>query len=246
MLLELIELVDKLRGEGGGGAGDWKSMLAAKGIDALPQILDTVKGVFASRATEMAHRARGAAAVAAARSGQPVPQPQFQPQPAPTAPAPVSTAATGAPANRPHVVPPVPNAPGPAWGGPLQVETRGAVPSAADLDAVAAETTAAAATTSHPTPEQAQLIDAYLKTRIVDMVTQGADPGLVLDVIDVMNPVFGALLTHATEAQIRQQLATDPILVAITRLPHYEQFLTEFFAALHADDGAAVPPGRVQ
>jgi len=114
------------------------------------------------------------------------------------------------------------------------------MPSAPDLDAVAQDEAARAATAVASTQE-AQVVDRYVKQQIVRLVAEQADPLMVIDVIDGMHPAIGALLSRATEAEVRAFLAADPILAEITRLPHFEPYLADLLAALHEDNSAAPP-----
>jgi hypothetical protein len=228
-LTTLIDLVDKLRGDGG-GRGDWKSVVAEKIGDAVPHLVDGVKNIMEGRAKEadataraQAARAQAAASIERIRGGQPPPITSM-----PTGPA-----APGAP-------------PAPAaaadWGGPLNV-----VPIAA------ATPTTPTQEPSAGTPAELQeaiVIDRYFKNRVVALIAEGAHPGMVLDFIDGASPQIGALLSRATERQIRDFLAGDEVLVQATRLPNFEVFLKGLMAELKEpeDEPTGEPPtsSRVQ
>ena len=239
MLTEIAGLIEKFRGEGG-GAVDWKAALVQQFGDKIPDIVGGVQKIFEARAKEMDARARGVAAVAATR----VQQPAAAIPPGAAAPAAARASQPGAPhpaASQVHVVPNPPTAAGssPNWGGPLAVEQAGN-PSAADLDAVAQEQQAAAATAG----SEADVIDRYVKNRMVQLVAEGADAMMILDVIDGMSPMIAARLSEASEAEIRQFLAADPILAQITKMAHFEAFLAQFLQVLHDEGAEEETPAR--
>lgn len=217
---KIVGAIDKLRGEGGGAPMDWKTALVDKLADRLPDVAREVKEMFEANARTTEARARGAAAVAAARATAPpaaVPLPQA-PRPA-AAPGP------------PHVVPaPAPAAPSPEWAGPLDL---------------AGATTQAEAAIPPEQIQEAQIVDKYLKTRIVQLVAENADPMMVLTLIDGMAPVISAILARSSEQDIRNFLTNDPQLVEITKLPHYESYLVELIEAIRRPpEDDETPPAR--
>ena len=231
MVSEIVGIFDKMRGDGGGGAVDWKAALVDKLADKLPDVAREVRQIFDARAKETDARARGAAAVAAARAGQ---APPAMPGPLPqarSAPGPVAAAAPGV---RPHVVPnaSTPAGESPAWAGPLDLggSAEAAAPAAAEISAEAIR--------------EAQIVDRYLKQRVVALVAENADPVMLLDMIDGAAPVLAAMLTRATEQQIREFLAGDPQLAEITKLPHFEEYLARLIEVLHEAPEEDLPPAR--
>ena len=232
MVSEIVGIFDKMRGDGGGGAVDWKAALVDKLADKLPDVAREVRQIFDARAKETDARARGAAAVAAARAGHappamPGPLPQARPAPA--------AAAAAAPGVRPHVVPNASTSAGesPAWAGPLDLggPAEAAAPAAAEISAEAIR--------------EAQIVDRYLKQRVVALVAENADPVMLLDMIDGAAPVLAAMLTRATEQQIREFLAGDPQLAEITKLPHFEEYLARLIEVLHEAPEEDLPPRPV-
>ena len=88
-------------------------------------------------------------------------------------------------------------------------------------------------------------MDRYLKQRVVALVAENADPVMLLDMIDGAAPVLAAMLTRATEQQIREFLAGDPQLAEITKLPHFEEYLARLIEVLHEAPEEDLPPRPV-
>jgi hypothetical protein len=219
---KLLPLIQNFAG--GGGGTDWKQLLIEKGLDRVPEIIDGVGKVMDKRVNEAqalaAREQARARLVEVARGVAPA-------SPIPTGPAPVQTSAKPAePAEpapwRPLSVVPI-DGQSPAQASPAEVIPPGV--------AITDEQARAAAA-----------IDAYLKNRVVQLVAQHAEAGLVVDFIDSASPELGAMLSQATESQIREFIGADPVLAEIKGLPHYESFLREFLEVLHEES----EPARVQ
>jgi hypothetical protein len=222
-------LIDELEGLGkllpliqnfaGGEKADWKTALIEKGLERVPEIIDGVGKVMDKRVSEaqaLAVRDQARAqAIAIARGSAAAPA-----APIPAGPVPVQTSAK-APAE-------------PAPWKPLEV-----VPIDEPLAAAARATPEVIppGTPIQASPEQ--YIDAYLKNRIVQLVAQHAEAGLVVDVIDAMAPEVGAMLSQASESHVRDFIGKDPVLREIAELPHYERFLAEFLEVLHEEPETA-------
>jgi len=231
-LAEIREVVTTLGG--GGGKGDWKDTLIEKGIDQLPAIVDKVGNMFASnqrRAEAEAARAASFERIRAASIGQPgaAPPQTLQPGAAPQAPRPAAPA-SAQPAD----------VAGP-WGGPLEVDpTPGLAPGVEVIPPGAQP--AAPAADDQP---MAMSYDDGVKLRIVELIGEGAEPDQVLDFIDSAVPQIGASLTHATEEQVRQFIASDLILRTAENLPQWEAWFPAFLALL-AESREQLPVERVQ
>ena len=229
----LMEVIDKLRGEGG-GKGDWKTAIIEKVAEAIPTIAETVKA-------SMDARAREATAMASARKSQAdaitavrqLQRPGTQ-LPQPAAPAPVAATADA-----------------PAGVSPLRVvpieegyASRPGSPSSADLDAVAEEEKIRQAGTV-VIEEDSAMIEKWFKKRVVQLIAENADPVMLIDFIDGANPALGAMLGKFSPAQIRGYMLADPILKEATKLLNFEDFLLELVAVLR-DSGqppaAEIPP----
>jgi hypothetical protein len=81
-----LEAIEKIRGggNGAGGRGDWRSVLAEKAVEALPQVLDTVKQ-NREASLKVAEEQRTAAEIRD-RTAQTVKELRSQPPPPPAAP----------------------------------------------------------------------------------------------------------------------------------------------------------------
>jgi hypothetical protein len=135
----------------------------------------------------------------------------------------------------------------PAGAAPHNVQTSAQAPAAepapwqplkvVPIDGAAPPPAPAAVAPAEIISEQAAAvaIDTFLKNRIVQLVAQQADPGMILDFIDGAAPQIGAMLSQATEADVRKFITQDPILAEIAGLPHYEDFLGEFLDVLHEE-----------
>lgn len=226
----LIKLRDLLGGEfGGGKGGDWKSTLIETVGSKLPDALEKVGSMFEARkqtAVAEADRARTFERV----RRQIVPQP-----PAPLA------AQPGAPAARQPAPlaaqPEAHSATGP-WSGTLEVSAT------ANESAPPAGTPPPHAESVGATVE-AQAVDNFVKTRVVQLIAEGAEAGVVIDFIDSARPDIGVQLTHATKAQVRAFLENDPILSQAKQLPNFDKFFEEFCATLE-EDRAGLPAEPIQ
>lgn len=213
---------------GGGGKADWKSALIEVIGERVPDIVNAAKDMMQAKArsdaaASAAVQARAAAAVAVSqRAGIPPAPPRLAPQPIPFTPAAGAAPTSAQPA-------PPPPAAGPAeWGGPLDIVGAGEAAPGAELTPEAQAVVES---------QEAVVVDQYLKRRVLTLITEKADPAMVLDFIDGAAPQIGAMLTSATEDQIRGFLASDPILVEVTRLPHFEAYLQDLMAVLEEEGG---------
>lgn len=234
----LFDALDKFRG-GGGGGRDWKDTLVDKGIERIPDLVDLGKSILAGRSKEAEElrkreeaRARFSDNVRALQGQQP--RPGTAPgQPAAAAPPPGESVA-------PLRVVPIDFQPGAAPAAP---ESAAAAPLNPEIIPPIKEVT--------QSQEQVNMIQEWFKRRVVQLVAEGDEPAAVLDFIDRVDPVVGAIITKSTEKQIRAFLAADPILVEITRLPNYEAFLRGLLLELRdegdepATDTQGPPPLKV-
>ena len=208
---KLLPLIQNFAG--GGEKADWKTALITAATEKLPDVIDGVGKVMDKRVQEaQALATRDVAranAMALARGAQPA-------TPIPAGPSPLQTSAK----------PPEPAEPAP-WQ-PLRV-----VPIDGGAPPAPAATAEVMPPQAPPTPEA--YVDAFLKTRVVQLVAQHAEAGLVVDFIDAAAPELGATLTQATEKQIREFIGQDPILKEIEGFLFYEKFLAEFLDELHGE-----------
>lgn len=217
----MIKAVREISGDGGGT--DWKSALVEKGLDHIPELVDLGKTIMTGRGKEAEEqrkreeaRARSLEQIRVLQARQPI----AGAPPAQADPAGPSTSTTG---------------------GGEEVSPLHVVPIAATPAVPVAEVLP---------PQQGEegdvgKIQEFFKRRVVQLVAEGDHPASVLDFIDRADPVIGAILTKASEKQIREFLAKDPVLVEITRLPNYEAFLQGLLQELRADsdeDGEQAAP----
>ena len=221
---KLLPLIQNFAG--GGEKADWKTALITTAAEKIPDVIEGVNKIMGSRVEEAKAITARAEAVARIRATGAAPI-QAGPSSVPVgAGNGVQTSAQTAPAEPPPWKP-LNVTPIDAHGHAPAAE---ASPTPADVipPGSFADTPLAGA---QPTPEM--YVDAYLKNRIVQLVATHAEPALVVDVIDAMAPEVGAMLSQATESQVRKFITEDPILREMSGLPHYEAFLEDFIAVLH-------------
>jgi hypothetical protein len=224
----LIELFKELRGGEGlslgaaaVGKADWKSILAEKALDNLPELIKTLQEIFNSRVKEAdALRLREEARARTAETVRSMQRPGAPPVPAipPAAAAPPSSQGTPGTA----AVPPEPG----NWRGGLDV-----VPLEGTSPAPAPEASAFPPEASN----EAAVIDRFLKARVVQLIQQNVDVAMLVDFIDGANPAIGAMLTKASESQIREFLAGDPILSEALKVPRFDHYLRDLVTYLHEE-----------
>lgn len=208
----LIDIVEKIRGKGGDGV-DWKAMLVEKGLDHIPELVDLGKTIMAGQnkqAEELRKREEARKA-----SLDRIAQIQGNRPPVPEVPAASPAPSADATSVSPLNVVPINSVPA---SGPAAPEPVTEIPMAP----ISAES-------------EKEMLDRFFKQRLVQLVTEGDEPASVLDWIDRTNPVYGAIISKASEKQMRHFLAGDSILAEITRLPNYEQFLRGLLDVIAAD-----------
>lgn len=234
-LATLIEAVRKLGGEGGGT--DWKTALVDKGLDHIPELVDLGKSIMAgqNKQAEELRKREEARRVNLETIGR------LQRQPLPNAPP-----AAGQPSAANAPAAPAEANPNPV--SPLRVVSFETPPAAQAPEPVQPEIIPPNLPAN--AQEQAAMIQEFFKHRVVQLVAEGDEPAAVLDFIDRADPVIGAILTKASEKQIREFLAKDPILVEITRLPNYEAFLRGLLLELQGEgdegDEGSPPPLKIK
>lgn len=222
----LFEALDKFRG--GGGNGDWKTVVADKLIDHIPEVVDLGKTIMTGRSKEAEEQRKREEARARfsdnvrALQGQPP-----RPGAAPAAPSPAAG--------------PAPAAPGETFSPLRVVPIDGQPAPAASAEPAQPEITPPAEGAETP-QEAAGMLQEWFKRRVAQLVAEGDEPAAVLDFIDRVDPVVGAIITKSSEKQIRAFLAADPILAEITRLPNYEAFLAGLLDELRGDDDEGEAP----
>ena len=218
----LGELLPLIQNFAGGGDKDWKSALITTAAEKLPEVIEGVGNIMGKRVEEAKALAVRAEAIARVRAAGLAPA-----APIPAGPVVVQTSAQTPPAEPPP------------WK-PLNVTPiDGHAPAAEASPTIPAEVIPPG---QPPAPEFiAAAVDGFLKNRIVQLVATHAEPALVVDVIDAMAPEVGAMLSQATESQVRKFITEDPVLREMAALPHYEAFLADFLEVLHeAPEGVPV------
>lgn len=227
----LFKALDDFRG--GGGRSDWKDTLVEKGIERIPDLVDLGKSILAGRGKEAEElrkreeaREKSLGHIRTLQARQPMPGAPAAPSPAAAGPAPAAPGESFSPLRvvpidfQPGASP----APTPASAEPAQPEI---IPPAEGAE----------------TPQEAAgMLQEWFKRRVVQLVAEGDEPAAVLDFIDRVDPVVGAIITKSSEKQIRAFLAADPILAEITRLPNYEAFLAGLLDELRGDDEQGEAP----
>jgi hypothetical protein len=218
-LAGVFEVVEKLRGGGGGGRADWKSELVAEGIPALKEVVGAIaENRKAAVDIERERRARAEANARAAATVQDLnaQRAQVTQMPAnarPPAPMPA------APANGHSVAPATAAAAAPPHVGPFRVvpmSGEGGVPPPAATQPLPVEMTANA--------------DEFLKgvkIRLVEMLNAGEETDFIVDAIDGMRPDLTENLIKFTPPQITAFFKQDPILHMAVEHPRWNEFLAE-------------------
>jgi hypothetical protein len=259
-IASLAEALDKLRGGGAGGGGDWKTALIEQIGQHAPHLVDSVKAIFDARVKET--KIRADTAIALRNAAPPVAPPPAIPAPA-GMPHAVPTSA-----NRPpgsviafEVVPPSP-AGGPAPAPPPMAEPPHATQPPVTAEAI--EELSAALAQAPPVGTQApEHEEVRRKLLIVEMLAHGIRGAVIVDALDDAAPVAAALLTQtvrqaptpaAAAEAIRQFFAGDPILRNAMAAPFFERRLAEVLEYLLGTESEAAdepgeidaPPPRVQ
>jgi hypothetical protein len=219
---KLLPLIQNFAG--GGDKADWKTALITAATEKLPDVIEGVGKVMDKRVSEaqalaLREQAR-AQTMAIARGAAPIPA-----GPVPAAPGVQTSAKPAEPAE-------------PAPWRPLSVVPIDGHPATA-APAAPAEVIPPGVAITDEQARAAAAIDGFLKNRVVQLVAQHAEAGLVVDFIDSASPELGAMLSQATESQIREFIGADPVLAEIKGLPHYEAFLREFLEVLHEESEPA-------
>jgi hypothetical protein len=139
------------------------------------------------------------------------PMPAAQPAPRPAIPVGASTAPAVQPTQAPGA--------SPLQTVPLSASTE---PAPAGTDQLAGE------------------LEQFLTYRIVTMIRDGFRGDQVYNFISGANPMFAAMLANANEVQIREFLASNPILKEALALPEFDQFLSELLEYISEEKAEAV------
>lgn len=217
MFLTIFEKLDTLRGSGTGGDGkakDWRAMLAEGAVQKGPELLRELRETF--QVNKEAAEARRAAAEANARTMEI----------ARSMPAPGQPAANGVPAAATAQAPSVMPAAGPLRVVPINGDTLAGQPSPMPA-AVPAPQSAPIAPPAAPglSAKDTDAVAAFMKEKIVQMVSDGRDAEDIVDFIDDVDPSVNDLLAQFTPEIVTNFLAADSILSKATGLPHWGVFL---------------------
>lgn len=199
-----LSLVSKIKDMFGGSfaGAAVRTGLADKFIEALPQIVEKA-GPLMDRLVAISKNNAEIARFRAMTAGIPAQQP---------APANVTTRA-------------IPQAAAPAANGNPPVAAPG---SFAPLQTEELDAAAPAPAPMPPGADRlASDLEAFFKFRVVEMIEGNFSGDQVYSFICGANPVLAAMMMNASEVQIREFLASDPVLARAATLPVFDQFLTE-------------------
>lgn len=233
-MFTVFDRMNEFRGEGGSGrgGGGWKDGLLNMARENLPKVLDIVK------TAQQRQGLTPSPGVAGARwnpreSGWGVPPAQFD-GPTPAMP--------GATIEQPGTASPAPNvAPAPQGGPDGLLPT---VPLANGADGRFPQTPFMGGDQPSSAPPAGMMAESQynetLKRHIVEMIYMGASGGTIVDYIEGLQPAMLTTIEMASNEQIKQTFALDPILAVAVENPRFDQVLAEVrgaIADIKADDG---------
>jgi hypothetical protein len=218
-LIGVFDKLDALRGGSGGGRrGNWKDSLVDKGLELVPQMLDTFRQTREANVAIAHDRARAAENLA-----------RVQPPPGRAAVPSVMT---------PRGTPPAPGAgaepPAPSVSGlrTVPLDRAGEAPAP---DAAAAEVM------FETIDRNSTAFTNFIKQTIVEMVNRGDHGEQIVDFLDGAKPGFSNTLVQYTPDQLAAYFAMDPILCAAVAHPAWSEVLDEARKYILAEDEEAEP-----
>lgn len=204
----LIDVVEKIRGGGGGdNPKDWKAML----VQHLPDVLATAKEVLSQNADANARAIEAQAKVRTAEALRHAPRHEA-PAPAQTPNAPATSSG------------PAPAAPAVYVDGELRTVPRG---SSADGAADMTPLEPADAPAALDTPANGPAYDQALKIQIVNMLRIGASAETIADFLEDVKPELRADLVKYSIEQITAFFRLDPILKMAVEDPRWDRVLND-------------------
>jgi hypothetical protein len=215
-MLSLFDKLDGLRGGGGGRRGNWKDSLVDKGLELVPQVLDTFRETREANVNIARERARAAEHLA-----------RVQPPPGRPAVPSVMTPRGAAPAPGAGAEPP-----GPSVSGlrTVPLDRAGEPPAPA---------TAPAEVMFETIDRNSTAFTNFIKQTIVDMINRGDHGEQIVDFLDGAKPGFSNTLVQYTPDQLAAYFAMDPILCAAVAHPNWSEVLDEARNYILAEDEEA-------
>jgi len=216
-LSAIFEVVEKIRGNGGGEPKDWKAAAVQAVTQHLPDILDTFKqtspaNVAQARANEAQARARTAEALRVVPIDRQQPQAQPAAQPAAAAP----------PAPAIHVE------------GGLHLEPRDGAASAPAVEVMPAAQPA-------PAPVSQEQYDEGMKVQVVNMMRYGASGSAIATFLEDVKPDLAKDLVNYPEQTITQFFLQDPVLKLLVEDPRWHEVLADARAYMTEDEVTVGP-----
>jgi len=201
-MLSIFTKIDEIRGSGGGGRRDWKAAAVDKGLEMLPQVLDSFRQTREASVSIAQERARAAEHLRHLQnpSGRPGVTSVMTPRPVAGPPA-APPDNTGANSGLRTV--PLTAEPG---------EPAAAAPAEIFIETVDRNSTAFLNT---------------VKLCVVEMVQRGDHGEQIVDFLDGAKPGFSNTLVQYSPEQLTAYFAMDPILCDAVKCPNWLEVLDE-------------------
>jgi hypothetical protein len=213
----LFELVEKIRGNAGGGEPkDWKAAAVQTLTQHLPEILETFKATSPA-ITAQARAAEAQARARAAETLRVVPIDRSQPQTQPAAQPPAAAA------------PPMQNI---RVQGGLHLEPR---------DGAATAVEGMPAAQPAPAPITQEQYDEGMKVQVVNMMRYGASGSAIATFLEDVKPDLAKDMVNYPEQTITQFFSQDPILKLMVEDPRWHEVLADARAYLSEDEVTVGP-----
>jgi hypothetical protein len=220
-LIGVFDKLDALRGGGGGSRrGNWKDSLVDKGLELVPQVLDTFRQTREANVAIAHDRARAAENLARVQP----PAPGRAAVPSVMTPRGTASAPGGAGAEPP----------GPSVSGlrTVPLDRAGEAPAP---DAAAAEVM------FETIDRNSTAFTNFIKQTIVEMINRGDHGEQIVDFLDGAKPGFSNTLVQYTPDQLAAYFAMDPILCGAVAHPAWSEVLDEARKYILAEDEEAEP-----
>lgn len=212
----LIDMLDDVRGKKGGGGGSRGATtedVIIEGIKTLPDVLDRMQAQRQANPQQVAQQRAAQLAEAQRRS-----LPNAPAGSPPQTTSPQAALHQAAPVTRPGAAPPLHSGPLRTVG--FDVNNSGPAEFPADQN-VGASTSALPAE-----PSKAEY-DAWVGTRVVEMLYLGFDGDDIVAWLDIAKPETVRDLDKYTDAQIESLFALDPILSRALQHPNWKNILAQ-------------------
>ena len=203
-MLSIFTKIDEIRGSGGSRRGNWKDSLVDKGLELVPQVLDTFRETREANLRIASDRVRAAEHLRAVQNPSAIPpRPSVMtPRGGTATPEPVVTVNSGL-----RTVP-LDRAGEPGATAPTEVSA----PAEITFETIDRNSTAYV---------------NLVKQTIVEMINRGSHGEQIVDYLDGAQPGFSNTLIAYQPDQLTAYFALDPILRTVAQHPNWPEVLDE-------------------